>query len=428
MRAANIFAASGPKGREGGVLKKLRRRLVAIIRLLVGGIMIALIAFSSANAQESFTELVNRSLERVLSEPGDSRPGDSGDETLGMQHLPVLWVDVSSDGVWLGTNQSQFSVDADALRACVNDAISSSASEGRLTDDHLTWKTISYAYGWRIAIADTSSIDAARNAQIVGDLELAIAGLVALFLIANLLARWLLGPVERAWEQQHQFVADASHELKTPLAVILANTQILKESSEELPEESRRWVKSTADEAERMKGLVEGLLELARTEEGAGNARRDEDVDLSGITEGEALQFDAVAFEQGCSIEASVAEDLHVKGDPDQLERLVKTLLDNACKYAESGTEVLVSLERQGQAAELSVTNHGAPIDPEDLPHIFDRFYRSDKARARETGGFGLGLAIAKGIVESHGGKISVTSSLEAGTRFVVRLPLMGRS
>ena len=223
-------------------------------------------------------------------------------------------------------------------------------------------------------------------------------------------------------------MADASHELKTPLAVILANTQILKESSEELPEESRRWVKSTADEAERMKGLVEGLLELARTEEGAGNARRDEDVDLSGITEGEALQFDAVAFEQGCSIEASVAEDLHVKGDPDQLERLVKTLLDNACKYAESGTEVLVSLERQGQAAELSVTNHGAPIDPEDLPHIFDRFYRSDKARARETGGFGLGLAIAKGIVESHGGKISVTSSLEAGTRFVVRLPLMGRS
>lgn len=108
---------------------------------------------------------------------------------------------------------------------------------------------------------------------------------------------------------------------------------------------------------------------------------------------------------------------------------MIALIAFSSANAQESFTELVNrSLERQGQAAELSVTNHGAPIDPEDLPHIFDRFYRSDKARARETGGFGLGLAIAKGIVESHGGKISVTSSLEAGTRFVVRLPLMGRS
>lgn len=176
-----------------------------------------------------------------------------------------------------------------------------------------------------------------------------------------------------------------------------------------------------------MKGLVEGLLELARTEDGVASQMRRVDVDLSDVVEGEAMQFDAVAFERGCTIETSVAEGLHVSGDPDQLERLVKTLLDNACKYARENSAVTVELARRGSAAELSVTNQGTPIDPNDLPHLFDRFWRSDKARARETGGFGLGLAIAKGTAESHGGKISVTSDAQTGTRFVVRLPLRAK-
>ena len=176
-----------------------------------------------------------------------------------------------------------------------------------------------------------------------------------------------------------------------------------------------------------MKGLVESLLELARTEEGASETLHREDVELSGIVEKEALQFDAVAFEQDCTISTDVAEGLHVMGNPDQLERLMKTLLDNACKYAAAGSVVEVSLTQQNSTAVLSVANYGTPIDPDDLPHVFDRFYRSDKARARETGGFGLGLAIAKGIVESHGGKISATSSEADATRFCVRLPLASR-
>ena len=116
-----------------------------------------------------------------------------------------------------------------------------------------------------------------------------------------------------------------------------------------------------------------------------------------------------------------------MSGDPEQLERLVKTLLDNACKYAAPKTAIDVALARRGSQAELSVTNQGTPIDPDDLPHLFDRFWRSDKARARETGGFGLGLAIARGIVEAHGGRIFVTSDAETGTRFTVRLPLCPR-
>ena len=420
------MGAPTPAGTKPGrwgdaVLRKLRHRFVLIIMLLVGGVVLGMVGISSANAQASFDELVDRSLNRAL-ELRDDEPMGSA---IGMEHLPVLWIDVSNAGVTLRSNQSQFSIDANELSDAISQALASDADEGRIDSYGLTWRCAQTSYGWRIAIADTSAIDAARRAQVFNDLKLAVGGLLVLFAVATALSRWALRPVERAWEQQHQFVADASHELKTPLAVILANTQILSDA-DGLPEGSRRWVTSTAEEAERMKGLVEDLLELARTEEGAGGARRNVDVDLSGAVEGEALQFDAVAFERGCSIESEVADDLHVTGDPDQLERLVKTLLDNACKYAATGTEVGVSLRRQGSVAELAVTNQGIPIDPEDLPHLFDRFYRSDKARTRETGGFGLGLAIAKGIVESHGGKISVTSDESSGTRFCVRLPLAG--
>ena len=410
-----------PHGGEGGMIKRLRRRFVIVVMALVGLLMLSIVAISMANAQSSFDQFVSRSLDRMLKEW--PTPGDDGMDT-GMGHLPVLWVDLSDDNVVLSSNESQFSIDVDELAAAMTDAMTSSKMEGRLSSYHLTWKMTQTSSGWRIAIADTSSVDAARRAQLANDIKLAVVGMLVLLAITLALSHWALAPVEKAWKQQHQFVADASHELKTPLAVILANTQILRSEQSDIPAESRRWIDSTAEEAERIKGLVEGLLELARTEEGAGSARRDVDVDLSGTVGGEALQFDAVAFERGCTIDSDVAEGLHVMGDPDQLERLVKALLDNACKYAAADTQVKVRLARQGSVAEYSVTNQGTPIDAKDLPQVFDRFYRSDKARARSTGGFGLGLAIAKGIAESHGGKISVTSSEADGTRFCVRLPL----
>ena len=230
----------------------------------------------------------------------------------------------------------------------------------------------------------------------------------------------------RAWERQRRFVSDASHELKTPLAVILANTQILQ-GTEGIPEETRRWIDSTADEAGHMKGLVEDLLTLARADEQAATTakaeRNLESVDVSELVSRCALEFDAVAFERGCSIECSLVPGLHAPADQEGLKRVVRTLLDNATKYASEGTPVRVTLTGEGKHARLSVNNRGEVISPEDLSHIFDRFYRTDDARERQkNGGFGLGLAIAKSLVESMGGKISATSDAASGTTFTVSL------
>lgn len=410
------------------MLKRLRIRLVAIIVGLVGAVYLCMVALTYMSSETSLNTLVDHSLAGALQERTGFDAGVGANEPLGMDRLPVIWVDIASGGLVLGTNQEQVSIDEDLLKDTIASALESGQTTGRDDVNHISWRMSSSKFGWRIAIADTTSVDAEISSQLVRSLELGAGGIVAIVLIALLLSRWALKPVERAWEQQRQFVADASHELKTPLSVILANTQILKSDESKIPEESRHWIEGAADEAERMRGLVEELLELARTEDGSSNARANAPVDLSSLVEGDALQFDAVAYERGCEIETNVVDGISVLGDQEQLERLLKTLIDNACKYATSGTQVKVALEKNGSHALFVATNQGEPIPKEDLPHVFDRFWRSDKARARSTGGYGLGLAIAKGIAESHGGKIWVTSDDVQGTSFYVKLPINERA
>ena len=409
------------------MLKRLRIRLVAIIVGLVGAVFLCMVALAYMNSEASLNTLVDHSLVDVLQERTGFDAGVGSDEPMGMDRLPVIWVDIASGGFVLGTNQEQVSIDADLLRETVANALESGQTSGKDKTNHISWRMNSSKFGWRIAIADTSSVDAEISSQLVRSLELGAGGIVAIVLIALLLSHWALKPVERAWEQQRQFVADASHELKTPLSVILANTQILMNDESKIPEESRRWIRGTSDEAERMRGLVEELLELARTEGGASSARANAPVDLSSLVEGDALQFDAVAYERCCEIDTDVVDGISVLGDQDQLDRLLKTLIDNACKYAARGTQVKVTLEKNGSHALFVATNQGESIPEEDLPRVFDRFWRSDKARARSTGGYGLGLAIAKGITESHGGKIWATSDDVQGTSFYVKLPINER-
>ena len=410
------------------MLKRLRIRLVAIIVGLVGAVFLCMVALTYMSSETSLNTLVDHSLTDVLQERTSFDAGVGSDEPMGMDRLPVIWVDIASGGFVLGTNQEQVSIDADLLRETVANALESGQTSGKDKTNHISWRMNSSKFGWRIAITDTSSVDGEISSQLVRSLELGAGGIVAIVLIALLLSHWALKPVERAWEQQRQFVADASHELKTPLSVILANTQILMNDESKIPEESRRWIEGTSDETERMRGLVEELLELARTEGCAGSARANAPVDLSSLVEGDALQFDAVAYERGCGIETNVVDGISVLGDQDQLDRLLKTLIDNACKYAARGTQIKVTLEKNGSHALFVATNQGESIPEEDLPRVFDRFWRSDKARARSTGGYGLGLAIAKGIAESHGGKIWATSDDVQGTSFYVKLPINERA
>ena len=412
------------------MLRRLRRKFIVIVMVLVGTVLAAVLCTTYLSTVRAHERMIESALAHSLGNGLDVRPVMGERRPIdddGMGQMLGLLVETDGEGVVLEVSDAPVVIDPSALDGVISKVMADGELSGRDRNLHLAWEASYVDDGvWHVAIVDTASSDAVIRQQAVRSVQIVCLALLALFAITWWLSGWALRPVEEAWEQQRRFVADASHELKTPLSVIIANSQIL-EGHEGVSEDARRWVASTSEEAEHMKALVGDLLQLARADEssagGAVGAMRHEDVDLTEIVESAALEFDAVAFERGCMLEANVAEGIRVNGDPEWLERLTRILIDNACKYGAEGTSVTVTLAREGSHPTLCVHNLGNPIDPEDLPHVFERFYRSDKARAREAeGGFGLGLAIAKGIADAHGGTISVTSDETAGTTFRVTL------
>jgi two-component system, OmpR family, sensor histidine kinase CiaH len=231
------------------------------------------------------------------------------------------------------------------------------------------------------------------------------------------LAGKALSPVEEAFERQHVFVADASHELRTPLAVIRANAEFLQErqpASEEAAE--------IVSETDRLSSLVDSLLAVARGD-GTGGAAHDE-LDLGAVVEGSAASMRSLATERGVALDVSAAPELRVRGSREQLRQLVVILVDNALRYTATGGHVDVDVARRDGSAVMAVTDTGIGIPPEALAHVFERFYRADEARTRDSGGAGLGLAIAQKLVEEHGGRISAESTPGTGSTFTVTLPL----
>ena len=312
----------------------------------------------------------------------------------------------------------------EAVEAVVN----SGEGQGILREYGLYYKMSESLTGYRIAFADTSVVtdDIGKNVLMLFGFWVVL--MLAIFAITIFLSRYVARPVENAWKDQQRFIADASHELKTPLTIIMADATILSDNSDKTVEEQRAWVDGISAEASRMQRLTEDMLTLAQADAGIDRSQLMSDMDFSSTVEMQVLQFDAVAFERGLTIEDEVEEGLHIVGDGLRIENMVKTLLENACKYAEKPSTIHVKLAKRKNEAVFSVHNAGKPIPAEDLPHLFDRFYRSDKARVHEgeTASFGLGLSIAKSTVELHGGTIGVKSD-EGGTTFTVRMPLSKR-
>lgn len=250
-------------------------------------------------------------------------------------------------------------------------------------------------------------------------LTMIIIGFISKYLIDK-----ALQPVEETWRDQKQFIADASHELKTPLTVILANLKILKKY-ENYDKNQIKWIYNTELETRRMKDLVEEMLFLAKRDSG-NMTLKFEEVNFSELVEEVALTFESIAFENDLNIVFEEKDkELKLEGDRNQLKRLIIIFIDNACKYAKPHSDILIELVNRDKKIKFSVTSMGPPIDEECAKKIFDRFVRESKSRSRDSqGGYGLGLAIAKSITESHNGKIYWRNFEDKGNTFVVELPL----
>ena len=407
------------------MIRRLRLKFVAICMALVSVVLAVVFSSVYVTAARNMESLSRQVLHRVLQEDGNpfigapSRPDASinigGERVL----LPYFTVNVWGDTVYVTGGTYSNLENTEALRSILTECLVQDAQEGTIGTYQLRYLRQDNGLYQKIAFVDMSMEMAMLRRLMGAYLLIALGALLLLLGAAVVLSRWATAPVERAWRQQRQFLSDASHELKTPLTVILSNAELLEAAA--LEERPARWADNIHSEAQQMKSLVEEMLTLARADNMVRTAVLTE-VSLSDVAADCALAFEPVAFEAGKPLDYQITEDVTVLGDRDKLRQLVSVLLDNAIKYGADGGTITLTLQKTDRQARLTVSNPGEPIPADQLSHLFERFYRADASRG-EKSGFGLGLPIARTIAQEHKGALKAESDA-ASTRFLYTMPL----
>ena len=244
-----------------------------------------------------------------------------------------------------------------------------------------------------------------------------VCALLAMFILVFLFSGKAVAPVVESLEKQKRFITDAGHELKTPLAVISANIDVL-----EIESGKSEWTESIRNQVKRMTELVKNLLTLSRMDEEKPNIAFN-NVDLSQIVKDVSSSFEPVASSNNKTYRVNIEDDIHILGDKNTLTQLTSLLLDNAIKYSSDNGSISVNLTKE-KAITLKVSNTCDTIPSGNLDRLFDRFYRADSSRARETGGYGIGLSVARAITASHKGTIEAVREGNDTICFVVNFPV----
>lgn len=412
------------------MIKKLKHRVLAISMVLVS-VAVALFYLMGCAAMALMirTEVQNVLENSAEADAFNFLPSFDADnmEGYGLYYGNICVVNYNSidHSIRIMEGSSAFLND-DLLVDAVAASLKGNEAFNELIDLGLFSYCSETAFGYNIAFTTTAQYRSQMESVLIGGSCAYVLTIIALYLINLFIAGISLKPVQRTWDQQQNFIADASHELKTPLTVILTNSNILMAHPDDTVREQMKWVESTNEEAAHMKDLVDKLLILAKTDNIQKN-KLFSSVEFSDLVMRLALQFEPVAFEKGVVIETDIEDGIRIVGDQTALNQIVHILLDNAVKYAGIGGRVDLTLKRRQKYVYLSTRNTGTPIPPEDLPHVFERFYRSDKARTSGSG-YGLGLAICKNLAELHKAQISVTSDETNGTVFTVRFKVDRKS
>ena len=406
------------------MVRKLRWKFVAICMTLVTAVLAVVFGAVYFSVEQNIEDLSRQVLHRVIQEASMENRGGyapeigisiGGDRVL----LPYFTVSVWGGSAYVTGGTYANLEDTEALQEILNECLQQNQQEGTIGGYGLRYLRQDNGLFQKLAFVDMSMEQAMLREMMGSYSVIALAALLLLFAVSVVLSYWATRPVEKAWKQQRQFLSDASHELKTPLTVILSNAELLEATPME--ERPARWADNIHSEARRMKSLVEEMLTLARADNMVPTAAHTE-VSLSDLAADCALAFEPVAFEAGKPLSYDLSDRALVLGSPEKLRQLISILLDNAIKYSSEGGPIHLSLRRTDRHAVLTVSNPGNPIPAEQLPHLFERFYRADASRG-EKSGFGLGLSIAATIAEEHKATIRAESD-PVSTRFIVTIPL----
>ena len=399
------------------MIKKLRCKFIcvvmAIVLLMLGSILGVVIWFTGQSME---VESINM-MRTIASSP--FQQGYPGKPSNNEVRLPFFTVQVSSHGDLIAANGGYFDLsDREYIQEIVDAALLSDQETGKLDAHDLRYLKSAIPLGYTIVFSDTTTEAATMKNLIYSCLMIFLAAAAVFLGISIVLSHWAIKPVALAWDQQRQFVADASHELKTPLSVIMANAELME--NEEEYAQRKVLAHNILAMTYQMRTLVENMLEMARVDNGSLNMHFTV-VDFSQMVSDAVLSFQLLYEEQGLGLHCAAAEGICLNGSEQHLYQVLDVLLDNALKYATPQGTVWVELRPNGRTCILSVASPGEPISREDLKNIFKRFYRADKARSM-NGSYGLGLSIAESVVEAHKGKIWAQSSNGYNT-FYVQLP-----
>lgn len=310
----------------------------------------------------------------------------------------------------------------ESIRSAAYELSSDSTTSGSVSIEgsKLDFRVSKTSSGTAVVLGDFNSEHEILRNLIILLTALGLITFAAALMISLITANRSIRPVAESYNKQKQFVADASHELKTPLTTINTNIDVLLSHEDSTIKEEKKWLEYIKDESKRMSKLTNDLLYLARLD-------HNEDIVYSPVSFSESaenvlLAMEAVAFEKNITIDEDIEENVIISAAQDQLKQLIMILIDNAIKYTPQGGNIGVSLHA-GKHAVLKIRNSGDGMSEDDMKMVFERFYRSDKSRTRDTGGYGLGLAIAKAIAKNFQGDISVSSQKGAFTEFTVSIP-----
>ena len=394
------------------IIRQHRKKVFILLFAVLAIVSIAAAALICVNMHgmlnaQNISELMNARNEP----PNDMISGPEFYETVATPHFTCMLSSVGGVSLFSGYN---FLSDQAGLSELVQAALACGTETAVLEEYDLRFSISSYSYDARlISFVDISTMHREMNRYILTVLLILVPVLALIALFCYYLSGWLVQPVKNMIDEQHRFIAGASHELKTPLAIISSNAELL----ESMPEEQKatQWCQNIKEECRRMNDLVQGLTFVTLTS--TGRKQEPERVDFSDLLEGELTRFEVLAFEKGFLFSGDVEPGLYLMGDKSQLLRLVDILMDNAMKYCWEKGAISVSLTRNGGMMRFSVTSDGEPLTADQCQNVFIPFYRVGTGK-----GFGLGLSIAWETVTAMGGTIRALAGKSNNT-FQVEVP-----
>ncbi len=402
------------------MIKRLQHKIILIITILLTISVVVLMLAINIMSQGQNSIKIHDNLEKIAKQDGLIIE-DINSEILGRKaEAGYLWIQVDHAGnmINFGGNVSFKNIGAEEI-VFMKDQVLSYNNEFGYMDGNIAYLVMQKPIYGAIIVFTSAAAEMEQNKTLIITTVIIGAATVFLFFMLSIaLSFWLIKPVKETFDKQKRFISDASHELKTPLAVISANTDVLEA---ELGE--NKWLGYIRSESMRMSELVNELLYLARLDDKSGQKVVMSKFNLTDVVLQTSLPFESRMFEEGKTLEVDAQENINCDGDESAIKHVLTILIDNAIKYSGEKDVIKVGLKLHSGKKIITVYNTGIGIKKEKLDKVFERFYREDEARSSSSGGYGLGLAIAAEVVRKHHGNIKCESEYGKWVCFTVTLP-----